>query len=211
VYTAAGRLDRAEQVLKDAVAADPRYAQGYAMLANLYLRQQRLDEARVEYENMAKRNPSSAGPRTMVGVILEAQGRRDEARRWYEETVAAVPDAPVAANNLAMMYADDDVNLDMALQLATTAKQRLPDNPDVDDTLGWVYYKKNLPALAIPPFEESLRKRPDTPEVLYHLGLAYAKVGDHAKARESLERALKLKPDFAGSDIARQTLTSIDR
>jgi tetratricopeptide (TPR) repeat protein len=99
----------------------------------------------------------------------------------------------------------------MALQLATSAKQQLPDNPDVDDTLGWVYYKKNLPALAIPPLEESLRKRPDTPEVLYHLGLAYAKMGDAGKARETLERALALKPAFAGHDVARQTLNSINR
>jgi uncharacterized protein HemY len=99
----------------------------------------------------------------------------------------------------------------MALQLAQTAKQGLPDNPDVDDTLGWIYYKKDMASLAIRSFEESLQRRPDTPEVLYHLGLAYAKAGDDAKAREALERALKLNPQFPGSDMARQTLASVSR
>ena len=114
------------------------------MLAQLYMQQKRLDEARAEFEGMVKRDPTAPGPRTMVGAILEAQGKRDEATRWYEETLAAVKDAPVAANNLAYIYAEEGTNLDMALQLATDAKQGLPDNPDVDDTLGWIYYKKDM-------------------------------------------------------------------
>jgi Flp pilus assembly protein TadD len=179
------------------------------MLASLYMRQQRLDEARLEFERMVKQDPAAPGPRTMVGMILESQGKRDEARRSYEATVAAVSDAPVAANNLAMMYAEDGTNLDVALQLATTAKQRLPDTPHVDDTLGWVYYKKNLPALAIPPLEACLQKLPNEPVVMYHLGLSYAKVGDKAKARDMLTRALSLNPRFDGHEVARQTLATV--
>jgi tetratricopeptide (TPR) repeat protein len=147
----------------------------------------------------------------MIGVILEAQGKRGEAARWYETTLAAVPDAPIAANNLAMIYADAGENLDRALQLATTAKQALPDNAEVDDTLGWVYYRKNLPALAVAPFEESLNKRPDTPEVLYHLGLTQARLGQTARARVLLERALTLNPTLASRDIGRETIASLAR
>jgi tetratricopeptide (TPR) repeat protein len=211
VYNVAGQPQRTEAALRRAVTIEPRFSAGYGMLAQLYMQQQRLDDARAEFEGMVSRDPAAAGPRTMVGVILEAQGKRDEARRWYEETMAAVREAPVAANNLAYIYAEENINLDMALQLATAAKQGLPENPDVDDTLGWIYYKKDMASLAIRSFEDSLKRRPDTPEVLYHLGLAYAKAGDEAKAREALERALKLNPQFPGSDIARQTLSSVSR
>lgn len=211
VYAAAGQGGRSEQALRRAVTVDPQFSRGYAMLAQLYMQQQRLDDARTEFEGMVKRDPSAPGPRTMVGVILQAQGKNDEARRWYEETIAAVKEAPVVANNLAFMYAEEGTNLDMALQLATSAKQGLPDNPDVDDTLGWIYYKKDMANLAIRPLEESLKKRPDSAEVLYHLGLAYAKLGNQEKARESLERALKLNPKFPGSDVARQTLATVTR
>jgi Flp pilus assembly protein TadD len=141
----------------------------------------------------------------MVGVILETQGKREEARRWYETTVATIDNVPVVANNLAMIYADAETNLDMALEFAQRAKRGLPNSPEVDDTLGWVYYKKNLPSLAIGPLRESLNKRPDQPEVLYHFGLAYAKLGDKAKAKQTLQRALDLNPRFAGSESARQT------
>src|SRR5262249_9771126 len=133
VYTLAGQNDQAEQALRRAVTADPRFVTGFPMLAQLYLKQHRMDEARAEFEGIVKRDPKAVGPRTLVGVILEAQGKREEAKRWYEATVAEVTNAPVAANNLAFIYADQGTNLDVALQLASSAKQQMPDNPQVDD------------------------------------------------------------------------------
>lgn len=211
VHLASGQVERAEQALRHAVASDPRFLIGYAFLAQLYLQQQRLDDARAEFEAMVKRDPSAAAPRTMVGIILETQGNRAEAKRWYEKTVAAGIDAPLVNNNLAMIYAQDGTNLDIALQLITAAKQRLPDSPDVDDTLGWVYYKKDQASLAVRPLEESLKKRPDNAEALYHLGLTYAKLGNNLKARDALGRALKLDPQLPGGEIARRTLASLPR
>jgi tetratricopeptide (TPR) repeat protein len=188
-YIQAGQSDKAEQALRRAVTVDPRFSTGYGMLAQFYMRQHRLDEARAEFEGMSKRDPRAVGPRTMVGVILEAQGKRDEARRWYEATVAEMSNAPVAANNLAFIYAEEGTNLDVALQLASSAKQQIPDSADVGDTLGWVYYKKDLATMAVGPLEDSVKKKPDSAEILYHLGLTYAKIGEKAKAREALERA----------------------
>jgi tetratricopeptide (TPR) repeat protein len=144
----------------------------------------------------------------MVGVLFEQEGKRDEARKVYEATVKINENASVAANNLAFIYAEQGTNLDMALQLATSAKQRLPNDASVDDTIGWVYYKKGLPALAVTPLEDSLKKRPNNAEVLFHLGLAYAKLGENAKARDALERALKLDP-AVGGDEARRTLALV--
>ena len=180
-------------------------------LARLYVEQKRLDEARTEFEAIVKREPAAPWPRTMVGVILETQGKSAEAKRWYEETVATTDDAPIAANNLAFIYAQEGRNLDIALQLASAAKQKMPDSADVDDTIGWIYYKKDLPALAVAPLEESLKKRPDNAEVLMHLGLTHAKLGDKAKAREALEKSLKLNPQLPGSDDARRTLATVSQ
>ena len=210
-HNAAGDPAKEEQALRRAVTVDPRFTNGYAMLAQLYLRDHRTDEARAEFEAMAERDPSAAvAARTMVGVLLEQQGKRDEAQKAYEAAVNGTENAPVAANNLAFIYAEQGTNLDVALQLATAAKQRLPNNPDVDDTIGWVHYKKGTPALAVKPLEESLKKRPDSAIVLFHLGLTYAKLGDKAKARDALERALKLDPKVGG-DEARQVLASVSQ
>ena len=211
VYDQAGRQDKAELVLRHAIATDPRFLDAYSMLAQLYIRQRRLDEARTEFEAMAKRDPRLVGPRTLVGMILQIQGKTAEAKRSYEATVNELPSAAVASNNLAYIYAEEGVNLDMALQLASNAKKGMPDSPQVNDTLGWVYYKKDLPALALPPLEESVKKAPDDPEVLYHLGMTYAKLQQKAKSREALERALKLDPKMASAAIARQTLSTVSQ
>ena len=211
VHDQAGRPDKAEAALRRAVEKDPRFMTGYALLAQLYIKQRRIDEARAEFEAMAKRDPRAAGPRTMVGILLQAQGKRDEARRSYEATVADVPSAPVAANNLAYIYAEDGTNLDVALQLAGAAKKELPDNPEINDTLGWVYYKKGLWSLAVGPLEEGAKQRPDHPEILYHLGMTYAKLDQKAKSREALERALKLNPRLSEAAAARQALKEVSQ
>jgi putative PEP-CTERM system TPR-repeat lipoprotein len=211
VYEQGGQPDRAEKALRDAVAKDPRFMTGYALLAQLYVRQRRLEDARKEFEGIVKRDPRAIGPRTMVGILLESQGKRDEARRWYEATVADIPSAPIAANNLAFIYAEDGTNLDVALQLASAAKKALPDNPEITDTLGWVHYKKGLLPVAVGYLEESAKHRPDNADILYHLGMTYAKLGDKAKSRDALERALKLNPQLSGAATARQTLTAVSQ
>ena len=207
-HNVAGDEAKAEQALRRAVSVDPRFTTGYALLAQLYRRQGRLDQARAELESVVERDPSAIGARTMVGMLLEAQGKREEARKSYEVTVKGTENAPFAANNLAFIYAEQGTNLDVALQLATSAKQGLPDDPSVDDTLGWVYYKKDMASLALRPLQDSLRRRPDVPEVLYHLGMTYAKLGDKPKARETLARALKLNPKVGGGE-AGQTLALV--
>jgi len=209
VYDQVGQKAKAEQAFLRLVSVDPKSQAGYAMLAQLYVKQRRLDEARNQFEVIAKRDPRSVGARTMVGVILEAQGKREEAKKTYATLIADVPSAPVAANNLAFLYAEDGQNLDTALQLASTAKKLLPESPEVDDTLGWVYYRKNLASLAIPPLEDSLKKRPNNPSALYHLGMSYAKVGDKVKSRDALQRALKLNLPQTYVASAQQTLTSL--
>jgi tetratricopeptide (TPR) repeat protein len=179
------------------------------MLAELYTRQGRVDEALTEFQGIASRDGAAIGARTMVGILLDAQGRRDEALKAYEATVdAANANAPVAANNLAFIYAERGQNLDVALQLATTAKQRLPEDPNVDDTLGWIYYKRGQPQQAIPYLQASLKKQPDASDVLYHLGMAYAGANDNARARQMLERALQLDPKVGGEE-ARRTLEAV--
>ena len=78
--------------------------------------------------------------------------------------------------------------------------------PQVNDTLGWIYYKKDLAALAIHPLQLSVDKAPKNPTYRYHLGLAYAKVGNTVKAREAFDEVLKQKPDFREAEDARRTL-----
>jgi Flp pilus assembly protein TadD len=115
----------------------------------------------------------------------------------------------VASNNLAWMYASRGEQLDRALQLAQAAVAEVPDHPEFNDTLAFVYLKKHLPSLAVPPLRLAIEKAPGNPSFQYHLGLAYSETGDKAAARQALERALKLKPDFDGAEDAKRILKTL--
>lgn len=208
-WGATGDQAKAEEFLRRAVDADAANLDAYALLAQLYTTQRKLDQALAEYEKLAARQPGSVGPATLAGLILQAQGREDEARRRFEAIVERDPRAAVASNNLAWMYATRGEQLDRALQLAQAAKAGLPDHPEVNDTLGFVYIKKQLPSLAIPPLRLAVEKGPANALFHYHLGLAYSQNGDKVAARQALEKALKLKADFEGADEARQVLKTL--
>jgi tetratricopeptide (TPR) repeat protein len=179
------------------------------MLGQLYIAQRRLDEARAEFETIARKRPNAVSAHTMVALLLQAQGKVAEAQQRYEQIVASSPQAGVASNNLAWIYAEQGNNLDRALNLAQAAKAELPEVAEVDDTLGFVYYKKELYTLAIPPYEAAVQRVPNNADYRYRLGMAYVKAGDWQKGKQALSEALRLKPDFAGADEARKALAQI--
>jgi tetratricopeptide (TPR) repeat protein len=189
VNASMGDLSTAEQQLRQAIENDPNYLAAYGMLAGLYISQKRLPDARANLEAVVAKRPAAVGPLTLVGMLWEAEGNTAEAVKRYQKALAIDPRAGVAANNLAFRYAQDGGNLDVALQLAQTAKERLPNAPEIDDTLGWVYYKKNLASMAVPLFEQAVRKQPDNAEFQYHLGVSAVKAGEVTKGRKALEQA----------------------
>jgi tetratricopeptide (TPR) repeat protein len=208
-YAGTGDVQTAEQYLRRVLQKDPTYLQAYGALGQLYLKQRRLDAALTEFDALAERDPKPVAALTLAGIILDAQGKTSEARARFERVLQIDSNAPVAANNLAWLMAEAGDNLDVALQLAQTAQRGLPESPEVTDTLGVIYYKKGLFALAIPPLKASVAKNPANPFYQFHLGLAYAKSGDTTNARQALERALALKSDFKGADEARSVLESL--
>ena len=99
-------------------------------------------------------------------------------------------------------------NLDAALDLAQRAKRGLAADARINDTLGWVYYKKKLLGQAVASLEESVKRDGSNPLHQFHLGMAYVQTGDWPQARQALQRALKT-PDFPGANDARKALTMI--
>jgi len=79
------------------------------------------------------------------------------------------------------MYASRGEQLDRALQLAKAAVAEVPDHPDFNDTLAFVYLKKQLASLAIPPLRLAIEKEPGNPAFHYHLGLALSQTGDQSR------------------------------
>jgi tetratricopeptide (TPR) repeat protein len=209
VYTVTGDDSSAERVLRTLIEVDPSNMQAYGQLALLYYKQDRLGEALVQFEELSRREHGSVAPETMLGMILQVSRKLTEAQPHYEHALNIDPTAAVAANNLAWIYTETGGSLDTALQLAQTAKLQLPDLAEIDDTLGWVYYKKEMLTLAVPRLEDTVRREPNKAVYQYHLGMAYAKQGSIDKARQALQRALTLDPNFSEATGACKALAEL--
>ena len=208
-YIELGDNAGAERLLKEAIVNDANNLEAYDVLARLYVKERRLAEATTEFQALADRQPKAIAPRTAVAILMQLQNRWSEAQARYEEALAIDPRAAVAANNLAQIYADRNGNLDIALQLAKSAKAVLPTVSEIDDTLGYIYLKKNLLSLAVASLKECVAADPKNPLYQYHLALAYVQTGNKTEARDLLERALKTGTTFDGADNARTVLKSL--
>lgn len=209
VYAFAKDAPAAERALKTALEAAPNEPSIYDELARHFLADKQADRAIREFEALAKQYPQSVGPPTLLGVILAALNRPFEAQSWFEKGLALDPRNAVIANSLAWLYADQGGDLDAALKLALIAKQQIADRPEIDDTLGWVYYMRGEIGRALPILRSTVERDPGNAMYQYHLGLAHAKAGNTSQARDALQRALKNNPRFPGASNARAVLGTL--
>ena len=208
-YLTVGDAAKAEALLRRGIEADPDRLQGYTLLGQLYARQRKIDEAIAQFRDVLKRNPQSVPAGTMIGVLLEYQRKLPEAEQEYRRVLGVDSRAGVAANNLAWLLVSSGRDLNQALTFAQVASEMMPGEPNVTDTLGWIYYRLNRSSDALPHLESSVKKAPDRVEFNYHLGMACVETGDWVTARRALQHALALQPNFDGADQARKKLAII--
>jgi tetratricopeptide (TPR) repeat protein len=129
-----------------------------------------------------------------LAMVLDAAGRYTEAKQVYLATIKLDPNNAVSLNNLAFLMAENNGDLDQALTMAQRAKQLLPNLPEVSDTLGSIYLRKNLSTDAVDIFKDLVTKVPTSSTYHFHLAKAYFQQGDKLRAASQLQLALKYSP-----------------
>jgi len=111
-----------------------------------------------------------------------------------EEMAKLRPADMNVANALGFTLADHNRELPRAEKLIRAALSTQPDNPAVLDSLGWVLYRRNQPAAAVPLLERAFRLYQDG-DIGAHLGEVFMKLGRADDARGIFTRALASDPD----------------
>jgi len=214
-------VPNAEAELKKTLDLDSNYIPAYSALGALYINSQQEDRAIAEYQKIIALRPENPMAYTLIGILQDQRKNYDAAIENYRKALEKDPNTIIAANNLAWLYAvTGKGNLDEAMKLAQGVVQKTPDIAGFIDTLGWVYYKKNLHTAAV----EQLRKAVSINESQaqkanlapaasyhYHLGMALKGKGDLAESRRELETAIRLadKSPFADLEEAKKALASL--
>ncbi len=106
-------------------------------------------------------------------MLADLYGKTNQGQKaisLLEEALAENPGNPWLANNLAWLYVEfQPEDLDEAMRLAQKAYETLSDNAAIVDTLGWIYYKKNMLTRAKWLLEEAQKLDPDNQEIRRHL------------------------------------------
>jgi tetratricopeptide (TPR) repeat protein len=209
----AGNYDEAAAHYEEALRVAPDYYVARAMLGKARAAQGRaVDAIRLYTEAIA------AVPQpeylAALGDVYSIRGERQLAEEQYA-TVQAI--ATLARVNqqlynrqLALFYADHDVNVGRAVELAES-ELRVRKDVYGYDAYAWALYKAGRLEEARAASEQALRLGTPDPKLWYHAGMISAALGADDLAREQLGRSLSLGPAFdpLQAPIARRTLQDL--
>ena len=210
-YQASGDRKQAEKAYLKAIELNPQAVPAYVSLGQIYGQSKEYDRAIAELDKALAARPDQPAALMLKSIAQQMKGDGASAREGYEKLLKISPRFAPAANNLAWMLAEEGPNKDLsrAALLAQSARDAAPQDPQIADTLGWVFYKQGAYPRAESLLREAAEKLPTNAEVVYHLGMAQAKMGKNDDARVSLSKSLELDANHPGAAEAKATIASL--
>ena len=127
-------------------------------------------------------------------TVLETGGRTSDAVGAVRDARCKErPEDPELLNALGFTLADHKLRLPHAEELIRTALAVSPDSPAIQDSLGWVLYRRGKKAQALPVLARAWQNSGDA-EIAAHYGEVLWKSGDEGKARYIWQQALNSDP-----------------
>jgi len=202
-------LDQASATAQRAMQINPDDGDAVALYAQLQVERGQTVNAVSAWEQFSQAHPGNASALAVLGVLEESRGDMHKADAYYRKALQIQPRQPVAANNLAYRMLEDGENVDVALTLAQTARQAMPNSTTTADTLAWAYYRNGTYGFARDLLEEAVRTDPNSAAMQYHLGMVYTKLRDKNDAAIHLRKAMSLAPDSPTAKSAQAALQGI--
>jgi tetratricopeptide (TPR) repeat protein len=126
----------------------------------------------------------------VMAEIYQKENRTAEAERLYRDVIKNEPKNFVALNNLAVLLALENRNLEEALRLINQAIEQAGREPQILDSRASVYIAMKRPSEALRDLEEAINDAPE-PVRLFHRAQAYYLAGNRRAAAESLTTAIE--------------------
>ena len=193
IYVQTGRTADAVALLEERLQDPEPRPQIYYYLAVLHLGAGDDTKALNILDKGLASYPDDADLLYEKGLTLERLGEKDAAREVMEEVILAEPDHAEALNFLAYSLAEENRDLEDALEMAERAVALKPAG-HILDTLGWVYYRLGRLEEARKAIEEAARLLAEDETVHEHLGDVLRALNKIAAARAAYQKALKINP-----------------
>jgi len=194
VEVALGKFDPAIEQYQRLLLLEPRSAQFHLSLGRAYQLKGDSPKATTELREAGKLAPKDPLPPALLAHTMIAAGHPSEAMNSLRHALELRPENPALMNDLAFLMVESGGNLDEALRLAQKAVRAVPEEPELADTLAWIYFKKNMNESALQVLRGLVGNYPEKPNFRYHFGMALLEAGDKAAAKREFNAALSMNP-----------------
>jgi len=209
LYGLGGNLRRAGEEFAAAKRRAPNAAAPYLRMSELYTRQGNLTRAITELEMVAGRiSPGNIPAALTLANLYVRTANPAKARQTFEKLVSRCPGEWHVKNDYACFLADNGTSkqdFETAWTLAKDAAVQQPDDPLVQDTLGWAEYRRGNIATALDILHKAGNLATGNQTVEYHLGMVCLSASKKEEARIHLNRSLA-GGNFPGKQQAAEAL-----
>ena len=189
-----GRLQEAEAIYRQLIAAGTTNHIVYGNLATIYGMQSKLNECIDLLRKALKIKPNFSDAYTNLGIALKEQGELTAAINSYNRALELKPDDPDTHYNLGIALKDQG-DITAAISAYNKALHLKPDFPDALNNLGIALKDQGDITAAISAYNKALHLKPNFLDALKNLGIALEGQGDLDAAIVSFNKALELKPN----------------
>lgn len=187
--------DEALKLLRATKGAGPAEEVQIALAEAQLLREAgRIEEALKGLEVALAKSPEQSELLYESALLLEKKGKLDVMETRLRKLIRLHPEFPHGYNALGYSFAERGINLVEAETLIRKAVELAPDDPFIQDSLGWVQFRKGDAEGARRTLRSALDKRAD-PEIAAHLGEVLWTLGEKDEARAVWAKALQAAPE----------------
>jgi tetratricopeptide (TPR) repeat protein len=127
-------------------------------------------------------------------MAAEKVNRLDILEANLKQLIKLRPDHAHAYNALGYTFADRNQRIEEAYRLIETALKLAPDDPFIQDSMGWVLYRMGRNQEGLDYLQKAFKQRPDA-EIAAHLGEVLWALEKRDEARKIWAESLKEHPD----------------
>ena len=142
----------------------------------------------------AHNNPSDTDYLSDLAMAAEKLDKSDEMEKLLRQLIAVKPDYYNAYNALGYSLADRKLRLGEARELIRKALEFAPNDPFIQDSMGWVEFRSGNLAEALQILRNAYKSRPD-PEIAAHLGEVLWSMNQKPEAQAIWNEGLTQGPD----------------
>lgn len=190
-----GRMNEARLVLAQVKTNTPEQAKQKTLAQSQWMREHRQTaNAYPLLKEALKTNPDDADLASELALVAEKLQHYDEMESLLRQVMKSRPQDAQAFNALGYSLADRNVRLTEARSLIEKAIVLSPQDPYIQDSLGWVAFRQGQWDLALSTLQAAYKTKPDA-EIAAHLGEVLWTLGKKEEAGAIWREGLLLKAD----------------